>query len=79
MKASDFEALPLMPRWGYNTDPKLPVYNYSIEFRPKPAHRERWGCWNLAQKMPFTGTSTQAREAAAAFHQLMCIKHGLEE
>ena len=79
VKASDFATLHLMLPHGPNTDPKLPVYNYTLSFRPAGEARLNWGLWDKAASMPFTGTIEEARAAAAAFHQLMCIKHELEE
>ena len=82
MKASDFEALPLMPLQGWLANRSGVQYHYVLTFQPAPRARDGkygWKMWNMSEKMPFTGTVEQAREAAAAFHQLMCIKHGLEE
>lgn len=82
MKASDFETLHLMPLQGWLAHRPGVQYHYTISFMPAPHARNdvlSWSRWKMSEKMPFTGTVEQAREAAAAFHQLMCIKHGLEE
>jgi len=82
VKASDFETLYLMPLQGWLANRPGVQYHYTITFQPVPYARYdplAWARWNKATSMPFTGTVEEARAAAAAFHQLMCIKHGLEE
>lgn len=81
MRATDFETLHLMPLQGWLAQRPGVQYHYTINFWPAPHARDSGNgraLWNKAEKMPFTGTVEEAREAAAAFHQLMCIKHGLE-
>lgn len=82
MKASEFETLHLMPRQGWLANRPGAQYHYTINFWPAPHARDdlySWTRWNMSEKLPFTGTVEEARAAAAAFHQLMCIKHELEE
>ena len=86
MKASDFETLHLMPLQGWLANRSGVQYRYTLTFQPTPNARHAAKSWSHARllwdkrtSMPFTGTIEEARAAAAAFHQLMCIKHELEE
>lgn len=80
MKASDFYATVRMPRQGYNTDPKKPVYNYELRvLYDCDAVHIRGGQGLTVARIDFTGTPEEAWDVAHRMRELELIKQGVND
>jgi hypothetical protein len=69
-----------MPRHGYNTNPKKPVYNYELRvLYDHEGLRIRGGQGLTVARIDFTGTAEEAWDVAHRMRELELIKQGVND
>jgi hypothetical protein len=69
-----------MPRQGYNTNPKYPVYNYELRVVYDAMFlRIRGAEGQTVARIDFTGTAEEAWDVAHRMRELELIKQGVND